>query len=84
MKATGIVRKLDELGRVVIPVKLRRTLGIEDNTALEIHIDNDLIILQKYKPSSVCIFCGCVDEVIKFRGKNVCKECLATISERAV
>lgn len=84
MKATGIVRKLDELGRVVIPMKLRRTLEIGDKTALEIHVDSDLIILQKYKPSRTCIFCGSTDEVINFKGKNICKECLATISAKAV
>ena len=55
MKSTGIVRKVDELGRVVIPIELRRTLGIEEKDALEIYTDNEKIVLKKYEPA--CIFC---------------------------
>ncbi|WP_418791301.1 AbrB/MazE/SpoVT family DNA-binding domain-containing protein [Phosphitispora sp. TUW77] len=73
MKSTGIVRKVDELGRVVIPIELRRTLGIDEKDALEIYVDSEKIILKKYEPA--CIFCGNADEVQHFRGKNVCKEC---------
>ncbi|BBB89975.1 MAG TPA: AbrB/MazE/SpoVT family DNA-binding domain-containing protein [Methylomusa anaerophila] len=82
MKATGIVRKMDELGRVVIPIELRRTFGIEEKDGLEIYVHNDRIILRKYEPA--CVFCGNADEVINFKGKNVCKDCLAIMSQQAV
>jgi len=80
MKSTGIVRKVDELGRVVIPIELRRTLDIEDRDALEIYVDGDHIILKKYEPT--CIFCGSVEEVHVFKGKNVCKECARAINKQ--
>ena len=82
MKSTGIVRKVDELGRIVIPIELRRTLDIEEKDALEIYVDNDRIILRKYEPACACVFCGNADEVINFKGKNVCKECLAQIAQK--
>ncbi|MFJ7753561.1 AbrB/MazE/SpoVT family DNA-binding domain-containing protein [Peribacillus muralis] len=58
MKSTGIVRKVDELGRVVIPIELRRTLGIKEKDALEIYVEQDRIILQKYKPNMTCQVTG--------------------------
>ncbi len=82
MKSTGIVRKVDELGRVVIPIELRRTLDIEEKDALEIYVDSDKIILRKYEPA--CVFCGNADQVTHFKNKNVCKHCLATMSTAAV
>lgn len=82
MKATGIVRKVDELGRVVIPIELRRTFGIEERDGLEIYTDNDCIILRKHEPA--CVFCGNADEIINYKGKNVCKECLSSMSQKAV
>lgn len=75
MKSTGIVRRVDELGRVVIPIELRRTLDIEEKDGLEIYVDNDRIILRKYEPA--CVFCGNAGDVIKYKNKNVCKDCLA-------
>lgn len=81
MKSTGIVRKVDELGRVVIPIELRRTLGIDEKDALEIYVDNEKIILKKYEPA--CIFCGSADFVQHYRGKNVCKECAQTMAQNA-
>lgn len=81
MKSTGIVRKVDELGRVVIPIELRRTLGIEEKDSLEIYTDEDLIILKKYAASDACIFCGEVDSVTKFKEKNVCAECARQIKD---
>lgn len=80
MKSTGIVRKVDELGRVVIPIELRRTLGIEEKDALEIYVDGEKIILKKYEPA--CIFCGNADDIRHFRGKNICRECAATINQQ--
>lgn len=75
MKSTGIVRKVDELGRVVIPIELRRSLDIEEKDALEIYVDGELIILKKYAPA--CIFCEDARDVVQYRGKNICKSCLA-------
>jgi transcriptional pleiotropic regulator of transition state genes len=80
MKSTGIVRKVDELGRVVLPVELRRNLAIEEKDGLEIFIDSDKIILRKYEPS--CVFCGSVNDMTTFRGKNVCKQCMAVMGQK--
>ena len=74
MKSTGIVRKVDELGRIVLPVELRRTLNIAERDALEIYVDDDRIILRKYEPS--CIFCGNSKDVVSFKGKNICPACM--------
>lgn len=74
MKSTGIVRKVDELGRIVLPIELRRTLNIEVKDSLEIYVDGSQIILKKYEPA--CVFCGNVKDVINFKGKNVCRCCL--------
>lgn len=73
MKSTGIVRKVDELGRVVIPIELRRTLGIDLKDALEIYVDEEKIILKKYEPA--CIFCGSVTNASHFHNKLVCRDC---------
>ncbi|MGI6685382.1 MAG: AbrB/MazE/SpoVT family DNA-binding domain-containing protein [Bacillota bacterium] len=78
MKSTGIVRKVDELGRVVLPIELRRTLGIDEKDALEIYVDSERIILKKYEPA--CIFCGSAEDVQNFKGKNVCRECAAAMN----
>lgn len=74
MKSTGIVRKVDELGRVVIPIELRRTLDIGEKDGLEIFVESDRIILRKYEPA--CIFCSNAGNVTHFKGKNVCQTCL--------
>ena len=68
MKATGIVRKIDDLGRVVLPIELRRTLNIDIKDPVEIFIEGDLIILKKYEPA--CVFCGEAANVENFRGKK--------------
>ena len=73
MKSTGIVRKVDELGRIVLPIELRRTMNIEVKDALEIYVDGDQIVLKKYEPS--CIFCGNAKDIIHYKGKNVCSAC---------
>ncbi|MFA6940423.1 MAG: AbrB/MazE/SpoVT family DNA-binding domain-containing protein [Clostridiaceae bacterium] len=77
MKSTGVVRKVDELGRIVIPIELRRTLDIAEKDALEIYVEGEHIILKKYEPA--CIFCGNARDVINYKGKNICKSCLAEI-----
>ena len=74
MKATGIVRKVDELGRIVLPIELRRTLGIEIKDPIEIYVDGDYIVLKKYEPA--CIFCGNAKDVHGIHGKNICRTCL--------
>jgi len=77
MKATGIVRKVDELGRVVIPIELRRTLGIDLKDPLEIYVEGESIIFKKYEPA--CIFCGDARNNKNFKGKNVCEKCIAEL-----
>ena len=77
MKSTGIVRKVDRLGRVVIPIELRRNLDIEEKDALEIFIDGEHIVLKKYAPA--CIFCGQAKDVTTFKNKNICPSCLKEI-----
>lgn len=74
MKSTGIVRKVDELGRVVLPIELRRTLSIAERDSLEIYVDGSNIILKKYEPA--CIFCGDAKDVEAFKGRNVCPGCV--------
>ena len=71
MKSTGIVRKVDELGRIVLPIELRRTMGIDVKDSLD--VDGDSIILRKYEPS--CIFSGNAKDIVNFKGKNVCSAC---------
>ncbi|RKD84168.1 MULTISPECIES: AbrB/MazE/SpoVT family DNA-binding domain-containing protein [Sinobaca] len=72
MKSTGIVRKVDELGRVVIPIELRRTLEIAEKDALEIYVDHDRIILKKYKPNMTCQVTGEVsDDNVSLAGGKI-------------
>lgn len=77
MKSTGVVRRVDELGRIVIPIELRRTLDIAEKDALEIYVDGEQIILKKYEPA--CIFCGDARDVTNYRGKNICKKCMTEL-----
>lgn len=74
MKSTGIVRQVDNLGRIVIPVELRRTLNIEIKDSLEIFTEGNTVILRKYEP--VCIFCGEGKKITNYKGKNICEACL--------
>lgn len=78
MKSTGIVRKVDELGRIVLPIELRRTLDIEEKDSLEIYMDGPSIVLRKFQPA--CIFCDNEKDIIEFRGKNVCPKCFQEMS----
>ena len=77
MKSTGIVRKVDELGRIVLPIELRRTLDIEVKDPLEIYVSEDSIILKKYQPA--CIFCNNAENIVVYKGKNICPQCLAEL-----
>lgn len=74
MKSTGIVRKVDELGRIVLSIELRRTLDISEKDALEIYVDGSAIVLKKYRPS--CIFCDSSRDLMVYKEKNICPRCL--------
>ena len=74
MKQTGIVRKVDELGRIVLPIELRRTLDIAVRDELEIYLDDDKVVMRKYEPS--CVFCGSTRNLLEYREKSVCNECI--------
>lgn len=74
MKSTGIVRKVDDLGRIVLPIELRRTLNIDEKDPLEIYVNGDNIILKKYEPA--CVFCGKNEGVLNYKDKNVCQSCV--------
>ena len=78
MKSTGIVRRVDDLGRVVLPIELRKVLDIEPRDSLEIFVDGDMVILRKYEPQ--CVFCGRADNIKNFHEKNVCINCIKEIS----
>lgn len=79
MKSTGIVRKVDELGRIVLPSELRKSLGIDVKDSLEIYTSGDSVILKKYLPS--CVFCGEANDITVFKNKNICKNCLRQIAK---
>jgi len=79
MKSTGIVRKVDELGRVVIPIELRRVLGIDIRDSLEIFVEDDLVVLRKFEPA--CSFCGSSEDNIIYMERRVCKECIGKMGK---
>lgn len=80
MKSTGIVRKVDELGRIVLPIELRRTLGILEKDALEIYVDESSVVLKKYQPA--CVFCNNAKDIVNFKGKNICPHCLEELRQK--
>ena len=77
MKSTGIVRNIDELGRLVIPKEMRKKMGIGESSPVEIFVEDDKIIVTKYQDS--CLFCGADSELLSFKGKRVCKTCAQEI-----
>ncbi len=79
MKATGIVRRVDELGRLVLPKELRNTLQIKHDDPLEIYVEEDMVILKKYQPT--CVFCGSGEDLVDFNTKKVCKVCIIAMNE---
>jgi len=79
MKSTGIVRRVDELGRVVIPIELRNKFGIYEKDPIEIFVDGSSIILKKYEQN--CIFCGNTKKLLNFEGKIICKKCVNNITK---
>ena len=80
MKATGIVRGVDQLGRIVIPSELREKFDVKDGKgAFEIFVDNDSIILKKHQKT--CVFCGDTEDIKPFKDKNVCAKCIKELSK---
>ena len=78
MKSTGVVRKMDDLGRVVLPIEIRKMMEIGEKDAVEIFTDGDKIILRKYQPA--CLFCGGAESIIHYKGKLICKSCLEELA----
>lgn len=78
MKSISYFRAVDELGRVVLPISFRRNFNIEVRDDIEILVEGDSIILRKYKPA--CVFCGSTTGLTKFKGKNICSQCLSANS----
>ena len=79
MKSSGIVRKVDELGRVVLPIELRRKIGVELKEPIEISVDGSFIVFKKYRPQ--CVFCKSTESVSGIDGKNICQSCLKEIKK---
>ena len=79
MKYTGIIRKIDDLGRIVLPIELRRTLDVSTQDELEIYVVDDQIVLQKHEPN--CVFCNARRGLVSYKGKNICQECLEALRE---
>ena len=80
MKSTGIIRRVDELGRVVLPIELRNKFGITEKDPMEIYVDGTSIILKKFEPN--CIFCNSSKKLIKFQGKQICEKCAQALSSK--
>lgn len=80
MKSTGIVRRVDGLGRVVLPIELRRQLELDVKDPVEIFVEGETIVLRKYE--TTCIFCGSTKSVMAFRGKLVCSECARQLRDK--
>lgn len=79
MKSTGVIRRTDELGRIVIPIEFRRILNIEEKDLLEIRLEEGALIIRKYEPS--CVFCSSLKDISFFNGKNICGNCLGKLKE---
>lgn len=80
MKSTGIVRHVDELGRIVLPIEMRRIMRLGTQDKVEIYVDGDKIILKKHENS--CVFCGSSESLTDFGGKNICAACLQNLKEK--
>lgn len=79
MKSTGITRKIDKLGRIVLPIELRRTLDMAVNDPIEIYTERDLIVLKKHE--TACVFCGSTTDVKVHKGKNICGKCFTELKK---
>ena len=80
MKSTGIVRKIDNLGRLVLPIELRRGLGLDEDPTVEIFVGEDTIVLKRYQPA--CCFCGEARDVTPYMGRNICAGCRRAIAQQ--
>lgn len=80
MKSTGIVRRVDELGRVVIPIELRRVMGISEKDPIEIFTEGNKIILKKFETS--CIFCEATDDIQLYKDRHVCGNCMKEMAKK--
>lgn len=78
MKSTGVVRKVDELGRIVIPIELRNKLGIVEKDPLEIYVDGSNIVLKKFETN--CVFCGSSKKLVEYQDKLVCSKCIKKLT----
>jgi len=78
MKSTGVVRRIDHLGRVVIPIELRRNMGVLVNDEVQFYVDGELIIIKKYEPS--CMFCESISDLVTYKSKRICHDCLDIIN----
>lgn len=78
MKSTGIIRRVDELGRVVIPIEIRNQFNIAEKDPIEIYVDGSSIILKKFEPN--CIFCGNTQDLLNYNDKLICGKCAKKIS----
>ncbi len=81
VKATGIVRKVDDVGRIVVPVELRRVLDIENGDAVQFFVDGETVVLRRYDAG--CVFCGRTEHVQEFGGRKVCASCMAAMPRRS-
>ena len=79
MKSTGIVRKIDELGRVVLPMELRNKLKIKEKDPMEIYVDGSSIILKKFE--NTCTFCGSTKNLITYKDKLICDKCVQSMKQ---
>ncbi len=79
MKTTGITRKIDELGRIVLPIELRKQFGISERDSLEIYVEGDRIILKKKKQA--CVFCGKSTGLVAYKDHMVCNTCIEELSK---
>lgn len=79
VKATGITRRIDDLGRIVLPKELRKTLGIDPGTPIEIYTEEDTIVLKKYEQK--CIICGSADDIVEYKGKKACRNCIEELKK---
>ncbi len=79
MKKTGMIRKVDELGRIVVPMELRRSLGIAERDLMEIYVAGDSIILRRCEPA--CVFCQAHDDLLPFKRSHICRTCFQELSE---
>ncbi len=83
MKSTGIVRSIDNFGRIVLPMETRKLLSLnEEGSAVEIYTEDDMVILKKYTPA--CIFCNSADDLIEYHGMKICKNCVCEMHKSAL